>query len=254
MAAQKLTKHYQKPWQLLVSVCLTRTNTVTKELTDIETRYAELMEKVELENSVYNDYETRKLELNHVMNRTGAQQQKKLSEKEEEKITEASRMLANIQDQEDIWAQDTAKLQAASKTSSHDNNKQSPHRLIDQTLHMSVRDDSLLNEPSTVLPYTPLNEAETLRQASERLLETYGIPTSNTLFLSNAPCGVIKIRFKENEERGQVFQGAKVFFTKVRMTSLDNIDTQNTQRDWLSVSEIQEQSQSEYFQRLERFL
>ena len=28
--------------------------------------------------------------------------------------------------------------------------------------------------------------------------------------MSNAPAGVVKIRFKEDEERGHVFQGAKV--------------------------------------------
>ena len=47
-------------------------------------------------------------------------------------------------------------------------------------------------------------------KASERLLETHGIQTTDTLFLSNAPAGIVKIRFKENEERGQTYQGAKV--------------------------------------------
>jgi len=31
-----------------------------------------------------------------------------------------------------------------------------------------------------------------------------------TLFHSNAPVGVVKVRFQENEERGDLYQGAKV--------------------------------------------
>lgn len=49
-------------------------------------------------------------------------------------------------------------------------------------------------------------------KASERLLASHGIQTNDALFLSNAPAGIIKIRFKENEERGQTYQGAKVCF------------------------------------------
>ena len=49
-----------------------------------------------------------------------------------------------------------------------------------------------------------------LVQASERLLETHGIQKTDALFLSNAPAGIVKIRFKEDEERGQTYQGAKV--------------------------------------------
>ena len=96
MAAQRLTKHYQKPWQLLVSVCLSRTNTITKDLSDIEKRYARLIDQMETENSVYNNYEMRKQELQNVVS-TATDRNKKLSEKDEEKISDASRLLANIQ-------------------------------------------------------------------------------------------------------------------------------------------------------------
>lgn len=46
-------------------------------------------------------------------------------------------------------------------------------------------------------------------QASERLLQSHGI-NSTILFLNNAPVGVVKIRFKEDEKRGEIYQGAKV--------------------------------------------
>lgn len=95
MAALKITKHYQKPWQLLVSVCLSRTNAVTKDLVEIEERYTKLMERMEVEGAVYNDHEIRKMELKEVVSQ--GKTSKKLSEKDEEKISEASRLLANIQ-------------------------------------------------------------------------------------------------------------------------------------------------------------
>jgi len=95
MAAQRITKHYQKPWQLFVSVCVTRQNVLTRELSDIEKRYAAMQEKIEFEQSVLCDYEKRKKELEDIVDMTT--RTKKFSEKEEEKTTEASRLLANIQ-------------------------------------------------------------------------------------------------------------------------------------------------------------
>ena len=96
MAAQKMTKHYQKPWQLLVSVCLSRTNAITKDLSEIEKRYARLIEQMETENAVYNNYEMRKHELQNVVS-IASGSKKKLSEKDEEQISDASRLLASIQ-------------------------------------------------------------------------------------------------------------------------------------------------------------
>lgn len=58
--AQAIRQHYHKPWKLLVSVCLTRMNVISKELNEIEQRFAAFQEDLELRNSVYNDYEYRK--------------------------------------------------------------------------------------------------------------------------------------------------------------------------------------------------
>lgn len=250
MAALKITKHYQKPWQLLVSVCLSRTNAVTKDLVEIEERYTKLMERMEVEGAVYNDHEIRKMELKEVVSQ--GKTSKKLSEKDEEKISEASRLLANIQDQEDMWVTDTAKIKIASKSTPCDGDTKSIRRLLDQKIHMVVEDGELLKEKASVFPYTTIDEGESLRQASERLLETHGISSNNTLYMSNAPAGVVKIRFKEDEERGHMFQGAKVFFTKVLLKSSDDVTSQNI--EWLSVDELKTRSGIEYFDRVKKFV
>lgn len=250
MAAQRLTKHYQKPWQLIVSVCLTRQNKLAKDLTDIEKRYAQMIEEIEYENSVLNDYEARKRDLKAIVN---APKSTKMSEKEEEKMTEASRLLAGIQDQEDMWQADASKITVQSKHQEKiDKDTKSHHRLLDSSLHMVIRDDQLLKESSAVLPYTVLNDGETLRQASERLLSTFDVHVNDTLYLSNAPAGVVKIRYQEDEERGKLYQGAKVFFTKVHATSLENHNTQKC--EWLTINEIGTQCQTDYFERVKKFI
>ena len=92
MAAQAL-QHFQKPWQVLVSVCLTRMNLLSKELNEVQQKFAELQSQIEIENSVYNDHEYRKnVLLTKVQNKT-----KKMSEAEETRLLDASRELATIE-------------------------------------------------------------------------------------------------------------------------------------------------------------
>ena len=92
MAAQAL-QHFQKPWQVLVSVCLTRMNLLSKELNEVQQKVAELQSQIEIENSVYNDHEHRK----SVLMAKVQNKPKKMSEAEEAKLLDASRELANIE-------------------------------------------------------------------------------------------------------------------------------------------------------------
>lgn len=98
----QVTKHYNKPWQLLVSVCLTRLNVLRGELTGTEERYAQMLDTIEREQSVMNDYEHKKKLLQQAasINQTSISQKTKTkskSEEEEKNITDASRQLAAIQ-------------------------------------------------------------------------------------------------------------------------------------------------------------
>ena len=92
MAAQAL-QHFQKPWQVLVSVCLTRMNLLSRELNEVQQKFAELQSQIEIENSVYNDHEHRK----NVLMAKVQSKPKKISEAEETKLLDASRELANIE-------------------------------------------------------------------------------------------------------------------------------------------------------------
>ena len=64
-----------------------------------------------------------------------------------------------------MWQVDASKITIQSKHNQEiDDDTKSHNRLLDTPLHMVVRDDQLLNESSTILPYTVLNEGESLRQ------------------------------------------------------------------------------------------
>lgn len=104
--ATQVTKHYSKPWQLLVSVCLTRFNVLRSQISGIEERYAQLLDQMEREQAVLNDYEYKKKLLQAAAQRTvttatttakSSASKMKISEEEEKQVMDASRQLAAIQ-------------------------------------------------------------------------------------------------------------------------------------------------------------
>ena len=91
--AAKVLAHFNKPWKILVSVCLTRMSITSKELSDIQQRYAAMQNEIEFERSVLNDYEYRKIQLR----RLDEKKHMKLSEDDETEVLEATRELAALQ-------------------------------------------------------------------------------------------------------------------------------------------------------------
>lgn len=75
-----------------------------------------------------------------------------------------------------MWVTDASKLQISPKDTPCDTDTKSPHRLLDQKLHMVVEDDQLLKENSTLFPYTTLNEGESLREVCISLFIFFIIP------------------------------------------------------------------------------
>lgn len=252
--ARAIQQHYHKPWKLLVSVCLTRMNVISKELNEIEQRFAAFQEDLELRNSVYNDYEYRKNVL-----KADTLKVSKTNHGDEETVdaVQATRELASMQDQEDIWSADLKNLYIAPRATTDDQlgNRTSLNRCLDKELHFVVKDKDLLNSEISLYPYTALEANESLREASERLLQSHGI-NSTILFLNNAPVGVVKIRFKEDEKRGEIYQGAKVFFTKaqLRAPSKENTIDCKAPFEWLTLDELNGVCGDEYFRRVKTFV
>ena len=66
--ASRAIPHYTKPWQLLVSVCVTRANRIPRPLTPLEEKYAKMQQEQELERSVYGDVEKTRSTLKATIN------------------------------------------------------------------------------------------------------------------------------------------------------------------------------------------
>ena len=241
--------HYRKPWQLLVSVCLTRMNRITKELSNLEQRYASMQSEMEFEASVYNDHEHTKRHLQFI----GTEKTQNLSEEREKEVLDASRKLAEIEDKEEEWSNDLNKVLINSRNMQDEDlaNRNLLNRKLDDILHCVIQDETLLLENSTLYPYTVLQAEETLKSASERLLDSYRL-NENCLFFSNAPVGVLKLKFKEEEERGALYQGVKLFFMKAHLHS--PLETSVEGVNWLTLGELGECSNEGYFNRVKTFV
>lgn len=255
----QIVKHFNKPWQLLVSVCLTRMNMISRELSAIEKQYAIYQDQMEMRKSVYNDHEFRKLSLQAFEKGKSTMS---LSAEEEAKVVDASRELASIQDQEDLWLSDSKTLNIGKNSDNSPEMYTSLQRKMSDILHLVVKDETLLKSDVSVFPYDSLLPGETLRAGSERMLASYGFEPSNLLFLSNAPVGCLKIRYTEDEERGEKYQGAKVFFMKAQLRDSGSLPSRKDElvngltptNQWLTFNELRSSFTNEYFTRSQTFI
>lgn len=249
MASQVVSEtvqHFTKPWKLLVSVCLTRMNKITRELNNVEKSYADLQSKVEKENAVYNDHEFLKMKLVQI----DADKSLELSHKREKEVVEASRQLAGIEDSEEEWTNDLKKLVIAPRQLNSDN-RRTANRELDKILHCAVKDQNLFQSKSTLFPYTQVESGETLRTASERLLSQYDLK-NKALFFSNVPVGVLKMKYDENEERGAQFQGSKIFFLKAHLDK--PVESEHGDVEWLTWDEFEQCTNKSYSENVKTFV
>jgi len=240
--------HFRKQWQLMVSVCLTRMNKVTRELSELEKRYACMQEEMELEESAYNNYEIKKSGLEAL----AAEKDGKLSEEREREVRAATFDLGLLQDEEEYWAKELSDAVLAPRKTNDDilNNYNSLNRKLDDILYLVVKDRNLI-VGNMLYPYSCLEEEETLRSGAERLLTSYNLNESS-VFFSNAPVGVLKVAYEENDERSTVYQGAKLFFMKAHLhkpvsEAIDNVE-------WLTLKELSERTDKDYFKKVRPFV
>ena len=87
------TPIYRKPWRVFVAVLLQRRPIISKIKTDIENRFQEFQDQLELEHSALSDYEIRKIKVKKASQAT----KKKPSEAEELKRIGFERELASLE-------------------------------------------------------------------------------------------------------------------------------------------------------------
>lgn len=87
-----MMKHYQKPWKVLISVCLVRTNSLSRQLSELDLKYSQMKDTLEVRNSVLNDYE---LSIKTLEEKSSIRKAK-MTDAEEQEILLASRELARL--------------------------------------------------------------------------------------------------------------------------------------------------------------
>jgi len=234
----------------MVSVCLTRMNKVSRELTDFETRYSKMQEKMEVENSVYNDTEIERERARAIVRIDPDD----IPYGEEAKYYEAQQRLNDIDDSEAKAKKELDSTVLGSRITIDDvsENVNTINRKLSETLHCVVEDSGLLSTTKRLYPYTALQPDESLRSAAERLLRSYSLE-KNSLLLSNAPSGVLKVMFREDEERGELYQGAKMFFMKAHLRDDIALDTDVGSTEWLTLQELRDKMSDGYFKRIISF-
>jgi len=245
----RVLPHFKKPWQLMVSVCVTRMNRVPPPLTDLEQRYARLQHQLEYEASVFNDHEHTKIDLQ----RSAAMLQNNDIEESEAELLLAKEQLDDLLETEAGWKKDEEALQLATSATEADEKGtlNTINRRLEDILHCVVPDDNLFPQLSRMYPYTTIQGEESLRSAGERLLRSHSLD-NDVVFFSNAPIGVLKVDYGEEEGRGELFRGAKVFFLRGHLR--DNIScTQSTHSDvleWLTLDELAQCADKYYFKKV----
>nr|XP_018898274.1 PREDICTED: 39S ribosomal protein L46, mitochondrial [Bemisia tabaci] len=194
-------------WDVMSAVCIERNPIVSRELNELETKVASLLERLELENSKKCNFELK------------YQKEKAEFDKLKKTSTQVEDEEATIPSQ-DFIDKNTAELnnlQAAPRTTEADKNKdvKSLDRCLDSRLLLVIK-KKLGNKSLWHLPQDVNREDETLRQTAERIVkETFG-DGLNVKLRGNAPAGYYKYKYKQAPEETDQPVGAKVFFYKAK--------------------------------------
>ncbi|XP_065066656.1 large ribosomal subunit protein mL46-like [Rhopilema esculentum] len=239
---------YRKPWKVCVAVLLERKPIISKQLTDIEQRFATYQNVLELEQSVLSDHELRKLRLTKGSKAT---KKKKTTEAEEQKRLECEQELRRIEDEEEEVTEEVESLQLGSQKTDADkkHDKSSLLRCLDKSLHLVVRDSD-----KWLLPETEIKEDENLRQAAERLISSQSSSEVPVLVLSNAPSGVYTEEIESEKREESDIQGRKIFYYKAILQPMRNVFPEfDKPSNWLTIKEMQDLMPREHFKQIIKF-
>ncbi|XP_055950196.1 39S ribosomal protein L46, mitochondrial-like [Argiope bruennichi] len=237
-------------WHTVGALCLERKPVVTQELTPLEQRYFQYLQKLEIEKSYLSDHEKRHLEDLRIA--------EKLKKGEVEDMDTVSKQTA--QDFEDACIEEFNKYKPNPRITEADktNDRKSLHRKLDSSLVLVVK-QKLGNDYRWILPQTIHQEGDTLRQTAERSLHELCPDPIQVRFMGNAPVGYYKYKYPKAARKDGVI-GAKVFFFKAQLLEKNpkylNFNITDTNNDilWLTHSELNEVLQTDYGKTVQTFL
>ncbi|XP_066492332.1 large ribosomal subunit protein mL46 [Tiliqua scincoides] len=234
-------------WRLLGALALQRPPSLSQAPTLQEKEMAELLQKIEVERSLYSDHELRCLAEEKWL--------KRKRDKYDDEDSDPGKEIVLAQDLEELWEQKFRKFNLASRITDADksNDRTSLNRKLDKNLLLLVK-QKMGDDEIWLLPQAEWQEGETLRATAERALVTLSGSHVSTKFLGNAPCGVYKYKFpKAAQTEGGM--GVKVFFFKAFLQD-DHLLLAKEKVDcvWVSKGELADYLKPEYHSQVTRFL
>ncbi|XP_052872444.1 39S ribosomal protein L46, mitochondrial [Anopheles cruzii] len=242
--AKTSTPLAEQRWDLFAGVLVERLPIVTKTLEPIEAKFKEMLNQIELENSLKSNHEMRK--------ETEKRQLELLKAGKIDLDSEALKQTA--QDLEDAYNDEYAKFKPAPRVTEADlkSNVESTDRKLEEALVLLV-EQKLGNKNHFLLPQTLHKAGESMRATAERALKEFCGDTLQVTFYGNAPVGFYKYKYPPTARSDTV--GAKVFFFRsVLKPSSGNVTNNKFKHKWLTQEELQKQLHESYYQNVSQFL
>lgn len=228
------------------AVCLERKPIITRELNEIEHKVQDLMNQIELENSMKSDHELR-----CIADNLRAQKMKEKS-LNIDMIDDALQQTG--QDFVDQGLNELKKFSPASRITKADkeNDNKSTQRKLDRHLVLLLN-ETLGDKSHWVMPFGKHIQGETMRQTAERVLAEKLNKKILAKFYGNAPCGFYKYKYPKSLQAESNIIGAKVFFFKAQYLDGD-IEDKALKFTWASREELPQFLLEEYNKNVGMFL
>ncbi|XP_038069567.1 39S ribosomal protein L46, mitochondrial-like [Patiria miniata] len=241
------TESTSPKWQLVSAVCLERYPVVSQDRVGIEQEYGNLLETVELENSLLSEHE---LQVAQHKERMLKKQSGVLEDDDDE------RELVTALDLEDQYTEEFNKFTPASRTSDTEDMQSVQRKLMDKLVLLvkcRVGDRSLW-----MMPQDTRQDGETMRQAAERvLLSQCGMQEMwRSRLFGNAPSACFKYVYPPDVQEDRKHKGAKIFFYKARLMSGDIKINANISEDyaWVAPGEMDKYLIPSYLDTVRKFI
>ncbi|XP_072326674.1 large ribosomal subunit protein mL46 isoform X2 [Scyliorhinus torazame] len=235
-------------WQRCGAVCLQRAATLSREKNPMESAFAQLLEQVELEKSLYSDHE---LQVFEDEEKIRWRQAEDYDSEEEEDVGQD---IVTAQDLEDMWEQKLRQFRAADREQEADkkDDRSTLNRRLDEKLTLLVK-EKVGDEEIWLLPQSEWKPGETMRQTAERTLSALSGNELQAAFLGNAPAGFYKYKYPKAMRTSDTL-GAKVFFFKALLVNGDLKARRKGDYVWVTKSELKDYLKPKYLRQVNRFI
>lgn len=234
---------FESNWDLVSSVCVQRKPMLTKTLSDFESQYSDLVNRIEFEMSYRSDHEIRVFK-----DKLVAEEVKK----QDTFIDRDQIIVQTAQEFEDECNEEFNSFKLGNRVTTQDLQKdvKSTNRQLNESLLLIVK-QNIGKQPIWILPQNVRREGETMRQTAERVLSEVCGSKLKAKFLGNAPCGYYKFKYPKSANKSKT--GMKIFFFKAQLLSGNVSEEVCKDFKWLPYKELDVLPQ-EYLRSVRAFL